>query len=376
MPTNKTKKRSGDALGKVTKRHGIMSLRGDQVVVIGHDTDKDLHDRELAELKISSPKFLAGIDGVWSLASPESNDSPVSERLGRSIESTGRVEVPGKVIRVPLTQATQHLAYVDNAGQSFDFYLAVVYGRKRTRCVRDLGLSLDYKVASKAETLASVVVDMLIENLVRRKIGPIEEGRELEKLQASGAKLSDIAARLGDDHKKPSIATVANKIKLASLAPEVAALVSDGKIKVSHGYLLGDLDQDRQLEVANQVVAHGLTHAQTKALIDGGDSEPKLQPADLPSSSDQTPDAPPENENRDPEPEDLSKPNPNPEPKPETKTRRPKLADIEAQLDWLAGPLAGRAPADAATLALKWVLGQITKDQLEARIGEILDGGS
>jgi ParB-like chromosome segregation protein Spo0J len=360
---------------KAPKSHKYRGVDVHKVVIVGFDTDKDLHDAELVELGETNPKFLAGMtEGVWCLCDDESNATEPSDNLVASIRSKNEVEVAGKLLPVPLTKATEHLAYVDEAGKVWPFYFAVVYGRKRTRADRELGTGMTFKV--ETGNLKSAASDMLIENLVRRSFTPTVEAEKLAKLAEGGMSLQEIAGKLGEHGKHgktPTDRTVANKLKLVKLTAAVAKMVDSGELKVTNAYSVAELPKGKQADAARQVIENKLTTAQTKALVKEitGEKPSGGKPVEtdnLSSDDSTTPDA-----GEQPSGESTASKSKPEEPKAPTfdsiemtKTQRPKAADIDEMIEYLIGdrsPMRKRAPTKLAAAALQWVRGNMTEDE-------------
>lgn len=69
--------------------------------------------------------------------------------------------------------------------------------------------------------------------------------------------------------------TITNALRLLRLAPGIRKMLVDGKLSAGHGRaLLGLEDPVRQLNIAEQAVADGLSvRAVEKLVSDGGESE-------------------------------------------------------------------------------------------------------
>lgn len=364
---------------KCSKSHKYREIGVTRAVIVGFDTDKSLHDAELVELLEAHPKFVSEMsEGVWCLCDKESNASPPASSLTASIKDKGKVEVAGKVIPVPVTSVTKHLAYVDNDGKVWGHYFAVVYGRKRTRAARQLKFEFDMTFKVETGDLKSAAADMLIENLVRRSFSPIVEAEKLAKLAREGMSLKELAGKMGEHGSTPSDRTVTNKLKLIKLTEGVANMVSSGELGVTNAYAIADLPGAQQIDAARQVVEQKLTGAQTRDLvkeitgekpspgqpIDTGNLPTDLPsdsaPADKPTADDTTP----ESETKTPTFESIGM----------TKTKRPKAAEIEDMIEYLGGgrsPLAKRAAIKLAVAALHWVRGNMTDHEYLLKVAAL-----
>ena len=376
----KARIRKGDSLGKTPKVHNVMTLTGERVVIIGRDTTEDMH----AE------------DGAWVLASPESNNLPTDTETLASIEAMGKVAVIGKVARITVTDATRHLAYVDDAGQIMDFYLAVVFGRHRVRSIRELAergikITMRFEVAGKREALSDLAAEIVIENIRRRVMSPIAMADEIAKLKADGLTIAELASKLG--HKND--ATVRNWLKLTKLSEPVRALVDSGKLGVTQAYRIGRLPAEQQEATAIAAIENKMSAKQVERTVSEILAAPEPpanpDPAQLPSADADTLDAP-SDETLNPEPSDASEtpasndPDPeppanDPDPEPpadpagsaETKRKKPRKDEVEHMIGQLGATAGSTHPAlQAAVQALRWAQGEMSDDQLIAKIAEMM----
>ena len=111
----------------------------------------------------------------------------------------------------------------------------------------------------------------LIENIQREDLNPIEEAGGLKRL-IEEFKLTheEVARAIGR-----SRAGVTNLLRLLELAPAVQALVQEGKIDMGHARALLALSKARQVELAHQIAAKGLSVRETERLVQGAASAPK-----------------------------------------------------------------------------------------------------
>jgi ParB family chromosome partitioning protein len=102
-------------------------------------------------------------------------------------------------------------------------------------------------------------------------LNPIEEAGGLKRL-IEEFKLTheEVARAIGR-----SRAGVTNLLRLLELSAAVQALVQEGKIDMGHARALLALSKSRQIEVAHQIVAKGLSVRETERLVQGAASAPK-----------------------------------------------------------------------------------------------------
>jgi ParB family transcriptional regulator, chromosome partitioning protein len=111
----------------------------------------------------------------------------------------------------------------------------------------------------------------LIENIQREDLNPIEEAGGLKRL-IEEFKLTheEVARAIGR-----SRTGVTNLLRLLELSPAVQALLQEGKIDMGHARALLALSKSRQVELAHQIAAKGLSVREAERLVQGAASAPK-----------------------------------------------------------------------------------------------------
>jgi len=103
----------------------------------------------------------------------------------------------------------------------------------------------------------------LIENIQREDLNALEEARALQRLIAefelSHARAAQAVGR--------SRSALSNLIRLLDLNPDVQKLLETGALDMGHGRALLGLADAEQSQVAQEVVAKGLSARQTEALV-------------------------------------------------------------------------------------------------------------
>lgn len=150
----------------------------------------------------------------------------------------------------------------------------IIAGERRWRAAQLARLS---EVPAVVQELAAdrLLEVALIENIQREDLNPLEVAHALERLaQDYNLSQEEIGRRTGKDR-----ATVANLIRLLRLPHEVQALVADGKLTMGHARaLLGLQDPRQQSQLAEKVVAEGLSVRQTERLVQILTHKPKEGP--------------------------------------------------------------------------------------------------
>ena len=133
-------------------------------------------------------------------------------------------------------------------------------GNRRTAAARILGL----------EKVPAIILDdqleekksreiMLVENLQRKDLDPMDEAEAYATLKEMGAKVSEIARRVGKERTY-----VSHSMRLLKLHPKVREAVRQNTIPREHALALLRLELGQQLELAREVMDKGLTTPETR----------------------------------------------------------------------------------------------------------------
>ena len=157
----------------------------------------------------------------------------------------------------------------------------IVCGERRFRAVSLLKEKEDKENVAKIkahrkkleqfQTISCIVRDMtddeafeamIIENLQRKDVDPIEEAFAFAQLTEKGRTLEDIALRFGK-----STRFVFDRIKLNSLIPELQARVRNGEIPLSGAMILSKLDEETQKEFHEEEEGEQCTTAMIRDFV-------------------------------------------------------------------------------------------------------------
>jgi ParB family chromosome partitioning protein len=143
-----------------------------------------------------------------------------------------------------------------------DSQYEILAGERRWRAARIAGLDRVPAVLRDVPDEAALGIG-LIENIQREDLNPLEEANGLKRL-IEEFKLTheEVAGAIGR-----SRAGVTNLLRLLELAPAVQDMLQDGKIDMGHARALLALSRPRQVEVAGQVAARGLSVRETERLV-------------------------------------------------------------------------------------------------------------
>lgn len=123
----------------------------------------------------------------------------------------------------------------------------ILAGHMRWQAAQRAGLSQVPVVAREADDRTAAAI-ALVENLLRRDLNPIEEGRALRRLREEfGLTQDQLAALLG--LSQPAISKT---LGLLGLDPAVQNVIEDGRLDAGHGKVLLGLPREAQIRLAEQ----------------------------------------------------------------------------------------------------------------------------
>jgi len=138
----------------------------------------------------------------------------------------------------------------------------ILAGERRWRAARMAGLQTVPAVVRDVPDEAALGIG-LIENIQREDLNPLEEASGLKRLiDEFHLTHEQVAGAIGR-----SRAGVTNLLRLLELAPAVQAMLSDGRIDMGHARALLALSKPRQVEVAGQIAARGLSVREAERLV-------------------------------------------------------------------------------------------------------------
>lgn len=357
------KRPARDKFGKTHQPRGIRTLDSRRVAILGVD--------------ILSREGLPA--DAWLLCDCESNITAPSAELLGSIAASRQVNLPIKVVAVPVTEAIADFEFVDDNNVAQGFVLLVVWGRHRVRASRAVEgdgaglIPLQAIIAHEKETFAELATQALIENVVRRKLAPTREALQFQSLHENGLNIAEIARRIGiETGVNVTSVTIHNKLSLLKLGQSIMDLVDAGEIGVTHAYVIAKTPPEHHARLAGDAMA-GCTVAQLQktarelvaldkpaaqaeisvptAIAPDDDSDQSEQSGDESQESDYTP-----------PPAQGTAPT-------ATRTKRPKAADIAEMIERLAG---SEPHMVAAREALRFVQGEQSDEQLIAALSALM----
>lgn len=139
----------------------------------------------------------------------------------------------------------------------------IVAGERRYRASKMAGLA-EIPALIKKMTDNDAMETALIENVQRENLNPIEEAIAYQNLMDKCEYSLDDVARL----ISKSASYIRNSLRLGSLPESVKAKVRSGAISASHARTIAV--SDNPAELANEIVAHGLSVAETAQRVKQG----------------------------------------------------------------------------------------------------------
>ncbi len=138
----------------------------------------------------------------------------------------------------------------------------LIAGERRWRASQQAGLERIPVVVREVTEQAALAI-ALIENIQRDDLNPLEEAGALRRLlDEFGLSHLQVAEAVGK-----SRSTVSNLLRLLELEDEVKSLLDERRLEMGHARALLGVRGDAQVEVARQVVMHGLSVRETERLI-------------------------------------------------------------------------------------------------------------
>jgi len=133
-----------------------------------------------------------------------------------------------------------------------DGHYEILAGHMRWRAAQRAGLQRVAAVIREADDRTAAAI-ALVENLLRRELNPIEEGRALQRLHEEfGLTQERLAELVG-----LSQPTISKALRLLDLAPEVQSLIETGQLEAGHGKTLLGLPVTSQVRLAEQAAQAG-----------------------------------------------------------------------------------------------------------------------
>ncbi|MBR2337791.1 MAG: ParB/RepB/Spo0J family partition protein [Clostridia bacterium] len=148
----------------------------------------------------------------------------------------------------------------------------IIAGERRFRATKMAGLKAIPAIV-KHFSEKQIKEVSLIENLQREDLNPIETAEAMRQLMDEfSLTQEELAERLGK-----SRSSVANTLRLLSLAPEVSVLVADGKLSAGHARTIISIPKHKQRAFADKIIAEDLSVREVERLVKKYNSPPEIK---------------------------------------------------------------------------------------------------
>ncbi|MCK5829416.1 MAG: ParB/RepB/Spo0J family partition protein [Methylococcales bacterium] len=147
----------------------------------------------------------------------------------------------------------------------------IIAGERRWRAAQLAALQEVPVVIREIDDKTAMAV-ALIENIQREDLNSLEESEALKRLVEE----FDMTHQQVADAVGKSRATVSNLLRLLDLHSDVKHLLGKGLIEMGHARALLSLEDEKQVEIANKIVAQGLTVRAVEKIIKGLSDEKKV----------------------------------------------------------------------------------------------------
>ena len=150
------------------------------------------------------------------------------------------------------------------SGEGRDTRYEIIAGERRWRAAQIAELQ-EIPVIIKDVADEDAIAMALIENIQRENLNPLEEALALQRLIDEFELTHDEAAQAVGRKR----ASVTNLLRLLDLDSSVKNMVRDQVLSMGHARAILALSKDKQLMIANEVVAKGLSVRATESLVRG-----------------------------------------------------------------------------------------------------------
>lgn len=202
--------------------------------------------------------------------------SPLNPR--KVVDQNSIIELAESIKSIGLLQPVTVRSLVDKDGVPSEVY-ELVLGSRRLAATRLNGEEY-IKAIIKDMNDDEVLEAMIIENLQRKDIEPLDEAKAFNELLLKGISYVDIAAKVG---KSPEFVKL--RIKLNYLIPEFQTMLTDNKLSLSAAFELCKVINEIQEAIYSQHYADGIEEIQDWNKLTIAELKEKLSKQFIPLAS-------------------------------------------------------------------------------------------
>jgi ParB family transcriptional regulator, chromosome partitioning protein len=142
----------------------------------------------------------------------------------------------------------------------------LIAGERRLRAAQIAGLNDVPAIVMDQMTDTESFQLVLVENIQREDLTPIEEAEAYRRLMQSGSMTQEeLSSRIGKDRS-----TISNSLRLLTLPDEVREMINEGSISASHARtILAIPEEQKQVEIAKQIAESNLSVREIEGMIYG-----------------------------------------------------------------------------------------------------------
>ena len=206
------------------------------------------------------------IDQQGVLEVPVGEIRPNPEQPRKTFDEAGLRELAQSITSVGIVQPLVVERIGDGASSGHRY--TIIAGERRYRAAQIAGKET-VPVLCRAPGESERLEIALIENIQRSNLNAVEEARAYQALlEKTSISHEDLAGRVGKGRS-----TITNMLRILNLPGSILKQVQDGSLTFGHARaLLGVDGKDRQLRLAGEIVAKGLSVRQTEMRTGGGGS--------------------------------------------------------------------------------------------------------
>lgn len=201
---------------------------------------------------------------------PISSISPNPNQPRRSFDKAALQDLAISIMEHGLMQPV-------SVRQTGPFNYELIAGERRLTACKNLGMTYIPAIIMKADSTDSAVL-ALVENIQRENLSFIEEAEAFcTILNEHGLTQEELADKLGKGQS-----TIANKIRILKLSPEVLKILRENNLTERHARALLKLPEEKQrLRILKIITDRGLNVSKTEELVERLLKKPDIREVQL-----------------------------------------------------------------------------------------------